>query len=127
MKPCTEAELAALLALLGDARHVVIGTSADAVARSNGARIAEAWGGLVLATVTWPEEAASWLCQARRFAAPKPDKWVVCATPHGWAGMSRRLRASTSWSPLRTVATSSLEGEPGLRGVRADGSTWEAW
>jgi CelD/BcsL family acetyltransferase involved in cellulose biosynthesis len=123
----TDAELEAIVKLIGRARHVVIGTAADPVSRADGARIASAWGGLVLATVTWPEQAASWLRQARRFATPDPDVWVVSATPAGWAGLTRRLLASTSWSPHRTVVTSALDGYPlaGLRGTRADGTTWE--
>ncbi|MEA5363264.1 hypothetical protein VA596_27285 [Amycolatopsis sp., V23-08] len=123
----TDEELKAVMRMLGKARHIVIGTAADTVSRADGERIAEAWGGLVLATVTWPETAASWLRQARRFAAPDPDVWVVSATPAGWAGMARRLAASTSWSPYRTVVTAALEEcpLPGLRGVRADGSSWE--
>jgi hypothetical protein len=123
----TPLELEALLDLLGPARHIVIGTAADAASRADGDRIAEAWGGEVLATVTWPEAAASWLRQARRFAAPEPDAWVVSATPAGWAGMTRRLLLSTSWSPHRTILTSALAGFalPGLRGVRPDGTTWE--
>jgi len=122
----TDAELDAMVRLIGRARTVVIGTAADPASRAGGARIAAAWGGLVPATVTWPETAASWLRQARRFAAPDPDVWVVCATPAGWAGMTRRL-APTSWSPHRTVASAALEGSspPGLRGARADGTTWE--
>ncbi|MEV5712467.1 hypothetical protein AB0L41_01150 [Amycolatopsis mediterranei] len=122
----TSLELAALLGLLGRARHIVIGT--DSSSRTDGEQIAAAWGGMVLATVTWPETAASWLRQARRFAAPEPDAWVVSATPAGWAGMARRLLLSTSWSPHRTVTTSVLEGFPlpGLRGARADGTTWES-
>ena len=123
----TDKELEAVVRLVGRARHIVLGTSADAVSRANGERIAESWGGLVLATVTWPETAASWLRQARRFAAPEPDVWVVSATLTGWAGMARRLAASTSWSPHRTVVTAALEEcpLPGLRGARADGSSWE--
>jgi hypothetical protein len=127
----TDAELEALVRLVGRARHIVLGTAADPVSRANGERIASAWGGPVLATVTWPETAASWLRQARRFAAPEPDVWVVSATPAGWAGMARRLTASASgspqWSPYRTVVTATLEEcpFPGLRGARADGSSWE--
>jgi hypothetical protein len=123
----TSEELDALVRLIGRARHVVIGTAADPASRAGGARIASAWGGLVLATVTWPETAASWLRQARRFAAPDPDVWVVCATPAGWAGMARRLAASTSWSPHRTVVSAALKdlSLPGVRGARADGTTWE--
>jgi hypothetical protein len=123
----TPAELEALLGLIGPARHIVIGTATDPASRADGARIASAWGGLVLATVTWPETAASWLRQARRFAAPEPDIWVVSATPAGWAGMTKRLQMSTSWSPHRTFLTAALADFrlPGVRGVRADGSTWE--
>ncbi|MBE8523876.1 hypothetical protein ILP97_41425 [Amycolatopsis sp. H6(2020)] len=121
----TARELEALLDLIGPARHIVIGT--DTSSRADGEQIAAAWGGVVLATVTWPETAASWLRQARRFAAPEPDAWVVSATPAGWAGMARRLQLSTSWSPHRTFATSAPAGYPiaGLRGVHADGTTWE--
>jgi hypothetical protein len=123
----TDAELEALVKVLGGARHAVIGTAADPASRADGARIAAAWGGPDLATVTWPETAASWLRQARRFAAPDPDIWVVAATPAGWAGMTRRLLMSTGWSPHRTVVTAALTDSrlPGLRGVRADGTTWE--
>ena len=124
----TPLEPAAIVGLIGRARHIVIGTAADPPSREGGARIASAWGGLVLATVTWPETAASWLRQARRFATPEPDVWVVSATPAGWAGMARRLRMSTSWSPHRTVLAGALADFriPGVRGARADGSTWEA-
>ncbi|SFW84538.1 hypothetical protein [Amycolatopsis australiensis] len=123
----TTEELAAILRLIGPARHAVIGTATDPASLADGERIAEAWDGLVLARVTWPETAASWLRQARRFTAPDPDVWVVSATPAGWAGMARRLQMSTSWSPHRTVVTSALAGSPlpGLRGARADGTTWE--
>lgn len=123
----TSEELAALVRLIGGARHIVLGTAADPASRADGERIVAAWGGLVLATVTWPETAASWLRQARRFAAPDPDLWVVSATPPGWAGMTRRLRLSTSWSPHRTIVTAAAAEVrlPGLRGARADGTTWE--
>lgn len=123
----TDAELEALVGLIGEARSVVIGTAADPASRADAERIAAAWGGLVLATVTWPETAASWLRQARRFAAPEPDIWVVSATPAGWAGMTRRLQMSTSWSPHRTVVTAALADFPlpGIRGARPDGTTWE--
>ncbi|WP_290061143.1 hypothetical protein [Amycolatopsis solani] len=124
----TGAELEALVALIGRARHIVVGTAADPTSRTDGARIAATWGGLVLATVAWPETAASWLRHARRFATPAPDLWVVSATPAGWAGMVKRLQLSTSWSPHRTVTTSTLAdfALPGLRGTRADGTTWES-
>ncbi|MCR6483733.1 hypothetical protein M8542_12985 [Amycolatopsis sp. OK19-0408] len=123
----TDAELEALVRLIGPARHIVLGTAADPASRADGERIAVAWGGLVLATVTWPEAAASWLRPARRFAAPDPDVWVVAATPAGWAGMTKRLLVSTGWRPHRTVVTAALATSPlpGVRGARADGTTWE--
>jgi len=140
---CSDAELAAVLALVRRIRprpvSVVVGTAADPVSRANGDRIAQAWsreGGCVLATVRWPETAASWLRQARRFADPEPDAWVVSATPAGWIGMGRRLACSTGWAPGRTVATAGLADPAlvaaggigtfdGLRGAFSDGSTWE--
>lgn len=123
----TEAELEAVLRLIGPARHVVIGTATDPASRADGTCIATTWGGLVLATVTWPETAASWLRQARRFAEPNPDIWVVAAHPAGWTGMTHRLLLSTSWSPHRTIVTAPLMNHPipGLRGTRPDGTTWE--
>ena len=141
--PTGDAELATVLALIRRIRprpvSVVIGTAMDPVSRANGDRIAQAWsreGGYVLATVRWPEAAASWLRQARRFAGPEPDAWVVSATPAGWIGMGRRLACSTGWAPGRTVATAGLADPAliaaggigtfdGLRGAFPDGSTWE--
>jgi hypothetical protein len=84
---------------------LVIGTSRDEDARAAGAFAAELWAGrgVVLAVVTWPETAASWLRQARRFTAPAPDGWFVVATPQGWQGMTTRLARSTTWAPHRTV------------------------
>jgi hypothetical protein len=141
--PCTGAELETVLRLArGIGRRiesVVIGSSADEVSRANAARIAEAWaerGGVVLATVTWPDTAASWLRQARRFTAPDPGAWIVTSTLPGWIGMGRRLVYSTTWDPHRTIATAGLAdpvliGAGGigtfdsLRGAHTDGRTWE--
>ncbi|WP_245193358.1 hypothetical protein [Amycolatopsis alba] len=140
---CDDTEIGTILRLLHGMRprpaSVVIGRAADEVSHANAARIADAWtgrGGLVLATVAWPETAASWLRQARRFAAPDPDAWIVTATPAGWIGMGRRLVCSTEWSPQRTIATSGLAVPAliqaggigtfdGLRGAHADGGSWE--
>jgi hypothetical protein len=92
-----------------------------------------AWGGTVLAVVDWPEEAASWLRQARRFAAGPPDAWVVAGAPLGWARMSTRLRRSTDWAPKRTFGFASTAravalAEPGtlegMRGADEDGGVW---
>jgi hypothetical protein len=141
--PCGDVELGTVLRLSHGMRRrptsVVIGSSADDVSRANAARIGEAWtahGGLVLATVSWPEAAASWLRQAHHFAGPEPDAWIVTGTPAGWIGMGRRLVYSTSWSPQRTIATAGLATPTlveaggigtfdGLRGAHADGRSWK--
>ncbi len=95
----------------------------------------EATGGTVLDIVTWPEEAASWLRQAARFAAADPDLWIMAGPARGWAQMTRRLLWSTSWRPDRTIAFAALGTPlsiglvgacnlPGLAGATASGGTW---
>jgi len=95
----------------------------------------EASGGTVLDVVTWPEEAASWLRQATRFAAADPDLWVMAGAPLGWAQMTRRLLWSTPWQPERTLAFAVLGTKraielvgaynlQGLAGATSDGGTW---
>ncbi|MFE7561713.1 hypothetical protein [Kitasatospora sp. NPDC057500] len=134
----TAAELDALAGLLPRSATVVIGHGRDAASSAAASAFATRWqaeGGTVLDVVDWPEEAASWLRQARRFTAPAPDAWVVAAAPRGWAGMSRRLRRSTDWDPARTVGFAPTGGAlavelagpgtlDGLRGATADGRTW---
>ncbi|MGW3368858.1 hypothetical protein ACWDOR_38600 [Streptosporangium canum] len=138
----TTAETAALLDLLTAARPrvetVTVGHGRDAVSRTSAQAFVRSWedaGGTVPAVVDWPEEAASWLRPARRFAAGDPDAWVVAGTALGWAQMSRRLRHSTGWDPRRTygfaclgdVRVVELAGPAtleGMRGVAADGSAW---
>ncbi|MFG1957752.1 hypothetical protein [Nonomuraea sp. NPDC049028] len=92
-----------------------------------------AWEGIVLGVVDWPEEAASWLRQARRFVAGPPDAWVVAGAPLGWARMSERLRQSTDWDPGRTFGFASTAQAvalappgtlEGMRGADIDGTTW---
>jgi hypothetical protein len=126
------------LALRRGARSVAIGCgrSADAAAAVAAfARCWEAGGGTVLTVVTWPEEAASWLRQATRFAAADPDLWIMAGTPRGWAQMTRRLLWSTPWQPGRTLAFAALGTQraiglvgahnlQGLAGATADGGTW---
>ncbi|MEV0348368.1 hypothetical protein AB0H88_21560 [Nonomuraea sp. NPDC050680] len=136
----TAAELAGLLGLLAAARPrvetVVIGHGRDAgpsaVAFAN-AWDGGTWQGTVLTVIDWPEEAASWLRQARRFAAGPPDAWVVAGAPLGWARMSERLRQSTDWDPARTfgfaataqaVALAAPGTLKGMRGADTDGTTW---
>ena len=136
----TEAELnrMAELALRCGARTVTIGhgrSAAATVATSAFARRWEDQGRIVLDVVTWPEEAASWLRQATRFAAANPDLWVMAGPPGGWAQMTRRLLWSTPWDPSRTVAFAVLGTEravglvgaghlSGLTGATAQGGTW---
>jgi hypothetical protein len=90
---------------------------------------------VVLCAVTWPEEAASWLRQATRFAAANPDLWVMAGPAGGWAQMARRLLWSTSWQPERTIAFAGIGtgraiglvgavNLPGLTGATKDGGTW---
>ena len=50
-------------------------SAAAAAAAAAFARRREDQGRIVLDVVTWPEEAASWLRQASRFAAADPDLW----------------------------------------------------
>ncbi|MEV0368766.1 hypothetical protein AB0I10_02850 [Streptomyces sp. NPDC050636] len=141
--PHTEAELAALIGMLERwkprVETVAVGHSRDAASRAAAEAFTTAWRALghrVLAVVDWPETAASWLRPARRLTAQTPDAWVVAAAPFGWVQMSRRLRHSTDWDPARTVAFASLrqsalpalagpETLHGLRGVTAEGGTWD--
>lgn len=141
--PLTAAELDAVLRLLTTLRprprSLVVGSSRDEVSREAARLLAAQWesaGGTVLDIVNWPEDAASWLRQARRFAAGPPDAWAVTGQSAGWARMGRRLALSTCWDPARTVATSSLAREglitlggagtfEGLRGAHRDGGAWE--
>ncbi|UQA92231.1 type 1 periplasmic-binding domain-containing protein [Streptomyces halobius] len=140
--PHTEAELAALIDMLGRwkprVETVTVGHGRDAPSRAAAHAFTTAWrelGHRVIAVVDWPETAASWLRPARRLTAQTPDAWVVAAAPLGWAQMSRRLRHSTDWDPARTVAFASLrqsalpalagpETLHGLRGATPDGGTW---
>ncbi|MFF7453348.1 hypothetical protein [Kitasatospora sp. NPDC008115] len=135
----TAAELDALVGLLPRSATVVIGHGRDEASTAAARAFAARWQagvGSVLDVVDWPEQAASWLRQARRFTAPAPDAWVVAGGPRGWAGMSRRLRRSTDWDPARTAGFASagsalaaaLAGPgtlDGLRGATADGRTWQ--
>jgi hypothetical protein len=135
-----EAELnrVAELALRRDARTVTIGRGRSAAAAGAAAAFARRFqdqGRIVLDIVTWPEEAASWLRQATRFAAADPDLWVMAGPPGGWAQMTRRLLWSTAWEPGRTIAFAALGTEgavglvgadnlSGLTGATAHGGTW---
>ena len=136
----TDAELSRMteLALRRGARSVAIGRGRSAAAAATVTAFARRWeasGATVLTVVTWPEEAASWLRQATRFAAAEPDLWIMAGTPRGWAQMTRRLLWSTPWQPGRTLAFAALgtwraiglvgaHNLHGLAGATADGGTW---
>jgi hypothetical protein len=117
MRPDELAGLLKLVAAQPGVHTVTIGHSRDAGARAAAAAFAEAWtatGGVVLDAVDWPETAASWLRQARRFVAGAPDAWVVIATPAGWSHLADRLRLGTGWDPARTFGfTEGRLGGPG--------------
>ncbi|MYU24804.1 hypothetical protein [Streptomyces sp. SID8352] len=136
----TRAEVAALvrLALARRARTIAIGSGRTPRALETTRLIASAWeraGGIALATVTWPETAASWLRHASRFTDADPDLWMMTGPATGWAQMTRRLLWSTPWRPERTLATAAI-GDPrtlalvgpvnlnGLAGTTAHGTTW---
>lgn len=139
----TAAELSALIGLLtgpGDELvTVAVGHGRDDASRAAAAAFAEEWrarGGQILATVDWPETAASWLRPARRLTAQGPRAWVVTGALTGWAQMSLRLLHSTDWDPARTFAFASLhdprlrelagpDAVRGLRGATPEGGTWE--
>jgi hypothetical protein len=126
------------LALRRGARGLAIGRGRSAATATAVTAFARRWedsGGTVLCVVTWPEEAASWLRQATRYAAADPDLWIMAGTPRGWAQMTRRLLWSTSWQPGRTLAFAALGTQraiglvgahnlQGLAGATADGGTW---
>lgn len=136
----TAAELNSVIRLAHDrgARSVAIGRGRTAVAARTAAAFARRWetaGRTVLDVVTWPEEAASWLRQATRFAASDPDLWVMAGPPLGWAQMTRRLLWSTPWQAGRTIAFADLGTQDaialvgghnlsGLAGATRDGGTW---
>ncbi|MEV0699872.1 hypothetical protein AB0I53_18455 [Saccharopolyspora sp. NPDC050389] len=141
--PHSEIELATVVGLLAGLRprvaSIVIGCSRDAPSQATADAVARAWnerGGHVLDVVDWPERAASWLRQARRFTEQEPDAWVVTGQVPGWVQMGRRLVHSTDWDPARTIGTAALASDDliavggvgtfdGLRGAARDGGTWE--
>ncbi|CAL9367247.1 ABC transporter substrate-binding protein [Streptomyces sp. Tu 3180] len=141
--PHTGRELDALLGLLTPHRPgittVAVGHSRDDSCRRAAEAFTAAWenrGGTVLATVDWPETAASWLRPATRLTAGEPDAWVIAAAVPGFAQLARRLRHSTDWDPARTYAFASLQDSRlpalagpravhGLRGATGDGGTWQ--
>ncbi|WP_228000444.1 hypothetical protein [Nocardia australiensis] len=136
----TDVEIAAIIAVARarGAHTLTLGSGRNPAAITTMAAVAAEWerGGRHIADhVTWPETAASWLRQARRFTATTPDLWVMTGPRLGWAQMTRRLLWSTTWTPRDTLvpaeiadpAALALVGTAylnGLTGVDTDGSTW---
>jgi hypothetical protein len=134
-----DAELRTVLALVNarDAALVNIGHGRDAASVARAEAFTAAWqelGGQVGIVVSWPARAASWLRQARRFAAGPPDVWVIADLAGTWAGIAGRLEVQ-GWSARRTIAFSGLadpalpglaggETVEGLCGAGADGTEW---
>jgi hypothetical protein len=137
--PVGDGEIGALVSLAArlGVRTLVLGTGRDPRAREAAGRFARGWearGGLLLGTVTWPEQAASWLRQARALTGPAPDAWVLGGPALGLAQVVRRLDFSTPWSARRTLGFGGTVGEAislaggavaeGMRGANADGTLW---
>jgi hypothetical protein len=134
-----DAELSTVLALVKDkaAALVNIGHGRDSTSILRAEAFTAAWqelGGQIGTVVSWPAQAASWLRQARRFAAGPPDVWVVADLAANWAGIANRL-AAQGWSARRTVAFAGLadptlpdlvgvDVAEGLCGGHADGTEW---
>jgi hypothetical protein len=71
------------LALRRGARGLAIGRGRSVATATAVTAFARRWedsGGTVLCVVTWPEEAASWLRQATRYAAADPDLWIMAGS-----------------------------------------------
>jgi hypothetical protein len=136
----TEAELEAVIGMLRemDAVTIAIGHGRHISAIAAAAALAGAWpdrGGTVLAVVSWPAHAASWLRQARRLARAQPDAWVVADSPPGFAPVARRLAAEPGWAATRTLGFATLsdptlvdlagtEALHGMAGATSTGRTW---
>jgi hypothetical protein len=104
----TNAEISALVTLARSrgARTIAIGSGRDPRVLDAVRPLADAWElaeGEVTLELTWPETAASWLRQAKRFAAAECDLWIMLGPPLGWAQMTRRLLWSTPWKPAHAV------------------------
>ena len=136
----TTAEITGLCALARarGARSLVLGSGRTLGALASVAALTDEWehhGGHIAGHVTWPETAASWLRQARRFSATPADLRVMTGPAPGWAQMTRRLLWSTHWTAATTLVLASVADPAalalvgtahlnGLTGVDTDGATW---
>ncbi|WP_366592269.1 hypothetical protein [Bacillus subtilis] len=147
--PPTEKEIDALMTMLmtekAPIETITIGHGRDNVSKEIASTFADLWeirggiggtGGCVLDIVDWPEEAASWLRPAKRFANGSSDAWIVTGSLLGWIQMSRRLHKETNWKPEKTFGFSSLADFrmvkygwettfEGMKGVLANGGSWK--
>ncbi len=76
------ARVLALVAAMGAAR-VGVGHARDPESSALAAAFVGAWtdrGGEITAVVSWPDEAASWLRQARALTAGAPDGWLIAGS-----------------------------------------------
>lgn len=101
-------QLHALVAMAHEtgATRIALGSGRDQGSQRSAAKIRRAWharGGTTVAQVDWPEQAASWLRQARSLTAPDPDMWLLGGPAPGLAQVVRRLARDTLWQPERTL------------------------
>jgi hypothetical protein len=138
--PHTLAEITRVLELAGSrrVRSVTIGHGEDPHSTAAARAFAAAWterGGAVLSTVGWPEQAASWMREARALVRFQPDLYILAGAPAGLAQMIRRLVWSTNWTPTATIGFASaaapaihqlagLQHLDGLTGATSDGARW---
>ena len=94
-----------------DAPRVGVGHARDPRSSALAEAFVEAWtcrGGEITAVVSWPDEAASWLRQARALSAGAPDAWLVAGPLVSLRRVCDRLSTSTDWDPARTVAFAAV-------------------
>lgn len=104
-----------------DAARVGVGHARDPDSGALAAAFVDAWtdrGGEITAVVSWPDEAASWLRQARALTAGSPDAWLIAGPIASLRRVCDRLSTSTDWDPARTVALATV-GDGAMIG-RAD-------
>lgn len=111
----TPAELGRLLELLTEsgARTISIGHGRHPASLSAAQAIAGRWsdaGHTVLAFISYPAQAASWLRAATRIASPNPDAYVIADTAPGFANLAGRLAAQPNWTASRTFYSTGIDG-----------------
>jgi hypothetical protein len=124
--------------LLGrHAATIAIGHGRDPNSAAAAEALATSWrehGGTVVALISWPPRAASWLRQARQLVTAQPDAWVIADSAAGFAPVAARLLQQPGWRPADTLGFAGLAnvdlisrvgpGLEGLAGATADGARW---